>query len=177
MFGEATGRSNRKFDEFLPVHVGRRRYAPAHHGRARHVDAEATGALSATSTGALRSAIASAASTSSISRAPAPSAGGGVTHGSLSTPQPAKSGDIKAAVLAVHGAADPIAPKAERDAFEAEMTAAGARWALLTFGGVVHAFTDPQENNPGVAVYNEPATRHGYALAHGYIADAFAGKL
>jgi dienelactone hydrolase len=98
-------------------------------------------------------------------------------HGSLSTPQPAQSGDIKAAVLAVHGAADPIAPKAERDAFEAEMTAAGARWALLTFGGVVHAFTDPQENNPGVAVYSEPATRHGYTLAHGYIADAFAGKL
>jgi dienelactone hydrolase len=98
-------------------------------------------------------------------------------HGSLTTPQPAKAGDIKAAVLAVHGAADPIAPKAERDAFEAEMTAAGARWALLTFGGVVHAFTDPQENNPPVAVYNEPATRHGYSLAHAYIADAFAGKL
>ena len=52
-------------------------------------------------------------------------------------------GDIKAAVLAVHGAADPIAPKAERDAFEAEMTNAGARWALLTFGDVLHAFTDP----------------------------------
>src|SRR6266568_914022 len=79
-------------------------------------------------------------------------------------------GDVKAAVLAVHGAADPIAPKAERDAFEAEMTEAGARWALLTFGGVVHAFTDPRENNPGVAVYNEAATRHGYALAHAYIA-------
>ena len=46
-------------------------------------------------------------------------------HGTLTTPQPAKQGDIKAAVLAVHGAADPIAPKAERDAFEAEMTAAG----------------------------------------------------
>ena len=97
-------------------------------------------------------------------------------HGTLSTPQPAKQGDIKAAVLAVHGAADPIAPKAERDAFEAEMTAAGARWALLTFGDVVHAFTDPQENKPGLAVYDEPATRHGYALAHAYIADAFAGR-
>ena len=35
-------------------------------------------------------------------------------HGTLVTPQPAKRGDIKAAVLAVHGAADPIAPKAER---------------------------------------------------------------
>jgi dienelactone hydrolase len=54
-------------------------------------------------------------------------------HGTLTTPQPANKGDIKAAVLAVHGAADPIAPKAERDAFEAEMTSAGARWALLTF--------------------------------------------
>src|SRR5882757_1528709 len=97
-------------------------------------------------------------------------------HGSLATPQPAKPGDIKAAVLAVHGAADPISPKAERDAFEAEMTAAGARWALLTFGGVVHAFTDAQENNPGVAVYDEPATRHGYALAHAYVEDAFSGK-
>jgi dienelactone hydrolase len=97
-------------------------------------------------------------------------------HGTLTTSHPAKPGEVKAAVLGVHGADDPIAPKAERDAFEAEMTAAGARWALLTFGGVVHAFTDPQENNPGVAVYDESATRHGYALAHAFIADAFARK-
>src|SRR6476659_7519273 len=73
-------------------------------------------------------------------------------HGSLATPAPAQRGDIKAAMLAVHGAADPIAPKAERDAFEAEMTQAGARWALLTFGEVVHAFTDPQANHPGVGM-------------------------
>jgi dienelactone hydrolase len=98
-------------------------------------------------------------------------------HGTLVTPQPAKRGDIKAAVLAVHGAADPIAPKAERDAFEAEMTEAGARWALLTFGHVVHAFTDATVNMPGVAVYDETASRHGYALAHAFIADAFAGRL
>jgi len=98
-------------------------------------------------------------------------------HGTLVTPQPAGRGDIKAAVLAVHGAADPVAPKAERDAFEAEMNEAGARWALLTFGHVVHAFTDPAANLPGVAVYDEAATRHGYALAHAFIADAFAGRL
>ena len=97
-------------------------------------------------------------------------------HGTLITPHPAKRGDIKAAVLAVHGAADPIAPKAERDAFEQEMTAAGARWTLLTFGDVLHAFTDPAADVPGVAKWNEPATRHGYALAHAFIADAFAGK-
>jgi len=98
-------------------------------------------------------------------------------HGSLATPMPGKRGEITAAVLAVHGAADPIAPKAERDAFEKEMDEAEARWVLLTFGGVVHAFTDVGVNVPGVAVYDEPATRHGYNLAHGFIADAFTGKL
>jgi dienelactone hydrolase len=98
-------------------------------------------------------------------------------HGTLISAQPAKQGDIKAAVLAVHGAADPIAPKKERDAFEAEMTGAGARWALLTFGDAVHAFTDPQASQSGVGMYHEAATRHGYALAHAYIADAFAGRL
>ena len=98
-------------------------------------------------------------------------------HGTLATPKPAKKGEVKAAVLVVHGAADPIAPKAERDALEEEMTAAGAKWCMLNYGGVVHAFTDPHVNVPGVAVYYEPATRHGYALAHTFIEDAFAGKL
>jgi dienelactone hydrolase len=98
-------------------------------------------------------------------------------HGTLSTPQPAQKGEVKAKVLAIHGAADPIAPKAERDAFEAEMEAAGVRWALVTWGGVVHAFTDIGVNVPGVAVYDEAVSRHGYAFAHSFIADAFAGKL
>jgi dienelactone hydrolase len=98
-------------------------------------------------------------------------------HGTLATSEPAKRGDIKAAILAVHGAADPVAPKAERDAFEAEMTQAGAHWAMLTFGDVVHSFTDPQASNPGRGMYNETASRHGYALAHAFIADAFAGRL
>jgi dienelactone hydrolase len=98
-------------------------------------------------------------------------------HGSLATPMPAKKGEVRAAVLVVHGAADPIAPKAERDALEKEMDEAGARWAMLAWGGVVHAFTDVGLNRPPAAVYHEPTARHGYTLAHAFIADAFAGKL
>jgi dienelactone hydrolase len=98
-------------------------------------------------------------------------------HGVLATPMPAQKGDIKAAVLVLHGAADPVSPKAHRDMFEAEMDAAGARWYALTFGNVVHAYTMPDANFPPVAKYDEPATRHGYTLAHAFIADAFAGKL
>jgi dienelactone hydrolase len=98
-------------------------------------------------------------------------------HGVLATPAPAKKGEIKAAILVLHGASDPVSPKAHRDMFEAEMDAAGARWYSLTFGNVVHAYTDVGVNRPPVAVYDEPATRHGYALAHAFIEDAFAGKL
>jgi dienelactone hydrolase len=98
-------------------------------------------------------------------------------HGVLATSLPAQKGDIKAAVLVLHGAADPISPKAHRDAFEAEMDAAGARWYSLTFGNVVHAYTDAGANMPPIAKYDEPATRHGYTLAHAFIADAFAGKI
>jgi dienelactone hydrolase len=98
-------------------------------------------------------------------------------HGVLATPMPAKRGDIKAAILVLHGAADPISPKAHRDTFEAEMDAAGARWYQLIFSGVVHNYTDPTANFLPIAKYDEPATRHGYALARAFVADAFAGKL
>jgi dienelactone hydrolase len=98
-------------------------------------------------------------------------------HGVLATSQPAGKGDIKAAVLVLHGAADPIAPKADRDALETEMDTAGGRWMMLTFGGVPHGYTDPNANRPPSSKYSEPATRHGYALAHGFIADAFIGEL
>lgn len=98
-------------------------------------------------------------------------------HSDLKTKGLARKGDIKAAVLAIHGAPDPVAPKADRDAFEAEMDAAGAKWQMLTFGGILHAYTDEDSNMAGVAIYDEHATRQTYALMHGFIADAFAGKL
>jgi dienelactone hydrolase len=99
-------------------------------------------------------------------------------HGVLATPAPAKDkGRIKAAILVLHGAADPISPKAHRDMFESEMDTCCARWYSLTFGNVAHAYTDVGVNNPPVAVYDEPATRHGYTLAHAFIDDAFAGRL
>ncbi len=49
-------------------------------------------------------------------------------HGDLLTPIPARAGEIKAAVCVLHGSADPVVPKKDRDAFEAEMEASGAKW-------------------------------------------------
>ena len=86
--------------------------------------------------------------------------------------------DLHGAVHGVlHGAADPVSPKSDRDAFEAEMDAAGARWYQLVFGRVVHSYTDPHANSLPVSKYDEAATRHSYTLAHAFIEDAFAGRL
>ena len=97
-------------------------------------------------------------------------------HGNLKSGMEAKSGDVKASILVVHGAQDPIAPKADRDAFEAEMIAAGADWTMLAFGGVFHSFTDPNANRPPSSQFSSKASRYGYSLAHTFIADAFSGK-
>lgn len=98
-------------------------------------------------------------------------------HGDLKTALPAGKGAIKAALLVAHGAPDPVAPKADRDAFEAEMTAAGAKWQMVVFSGVLHGFTDQGADISGVAAWDEPATRQTYALTHQFLADAFAARL
>jgi dienelactone hydrolase len=98
-------------------------------------------------------------------------------HGDLKTAQPAKKGAIKANLLVTHGAPDPVVPKADRDAFESEMEAAGAKWQMLIFSGILHAYTDQGTDVPGVAGWHEPTTRQTYAIVNQFIADAFAGKL
>jgi dienelactone hydrolase len=98
-------------------------------------------------------------------------------HGTLSTDHPADAGGIKAAVLAINNAADASAFSAERDGFEREMKHAGARWALLSFGNLAVPAAEPSADQQGTEVNRETAAQHAYALAHGFIADAFAGRL
>jgi dienelactone hydrolase len=98
-------------------------------------------------------------------------------HGDLKTALQARKGAVKAALLVAHGAPDPVAPKVDRDAFEAEMDAAGAKWQMVLFSRVLHAFTDQGADVPGVAAWDEPAARQTYALMHQFLADAFVARL
>lgn len=50
---------------------------------------------------------------------------------------------MKASSLVQLGSEDPIMPPAQRDAFEAEMRAAGADWQMIVYGGVRPGFTNP----------------------------------
>jgi dienelactone hydrolase len=98
-------------------------------------------------------------------------------HGDLIGSMPAAPKQIKAAMLAIHGSEDPIAPKSRRDAFEAEMQYCGAKWQMITLGGLYHSFTDVGVNVPPEAQYNENAARQAYDWSHGFIENAFAGTL
>jgi len=98
-------------------------------------------------------------------------------HGDLGTTMPAKMGDIKAAVFVIHGSKDPVAPKAQRDALEAELDGAGANWQMLDFGGRLHSFSEEETMMPGVAEYNAPAAHQTYRMLDDFIQDAFNKKL
>ncbi len=99
-------------------------------------------------------------------------------HSDLVTPMPATTkGQIKCPVLIVHGSKDPVVPKADRDAVEAEMEAVGAKWQMLTFGGLVHSFCEEENPVPGIAEFDAAAARQSYAMIGRYIDDAFAGLL
>jgi dienelactone hydrolase len=73
-------------------------------------------------------------------------------------------------------ARDPVTPKADRDAFEAAMKVAAAKWQMVVFSGVLHAYTDQGADVPGIAAWDEPATRQTYVFTHQFLADAFASR-
>ncbi|MFM7241630.1 MAG: dienelactone hydrolase family protein, partial [Opitutia bacterium] len=82
-------------------------------------------------------------------------------HGGLDSPAPADGKNIKARVLALHGADDPFVPAKDVAAFEAEMKAAGVDYKLVKYSGAVHSFTHKEAgtDNAKGAAYNADADR------------------
>jgi dienelactone hydrolase len=96
-------------------------------------------------------------------------------HGGLSSPTPADAKNIKARVLALHGADDPNVPPSEVAAFEDEMRQGGVDWQLIAYGGAVHSFTDwnaGNDNSKGAA-YNERADRRSWDAMKQFFAELF----
>jgi dienelactone hydrolase len=96
-------------------------------------------------------------------------------HGGLGTPTPDDAKNIKAKVLALHGADDPNVPPAEVAAFEKEMRDAKADWQLMAYGGAVHSFTDwnaGNDNSKGAA-YNEKADKRSWEAMKQFFAELF----
>ena len=88
---------------------------------------------------------------------------GAVSFHGLFIPPGLEKRPIQARVLALHGYADPLAPPQQVLDFATEMTEAGVDWQLHAYGGVLHAFTVPEANDPGLgALYNARAARRSW---------------
>lgn len=86
-------------------------------------------------------------------------------HGGLDTPDPADAKRIKAEILVLHGADDPHVPPSQVAAFQKEMRSASVDWQMNTYGGAVHAFTNPAAGSDPSrgSAYNERAETRSWA--------------
>ncbi|MEU5657858.1 dienelactone hydrolase family protein [Streptomyces sp. NPDC047737] len=84
------------------------------------------------------------------------------TVNALTTGPPGDAARIRCPVWAGVGSEDPIMPAEQRDAFAAEMQAAGVDWRLVVYGGALHAFHHPPVDQtvlPGVGHHPQHARR------------------
>ncbi|MFQ5661311.1 MAG: dienelactone hydrolase family protein [Gammaproteobacteria bacterium] len=95
-------------------------------------------------------------------------------HGLFMPPGNTQGTEIKAKVLALHGNDDPMAPVESVIELEKELTAAGADWQIHVYGNTMHAFTNPQANDPGLGtVYNENADKRSWRTLLNFLEEIF----
>ena len=94
----------------------------------------------------------------------------------VTAPNPVVAGtpcNIKGRVLAIHGSADPVTPKPQMDALEAELTAAKVDWQEVLFGHAVHSFCDPHAPTTGNTPqrYDAKLCQKSYKLMREFFAE------
>jgi len=86
-------------------------------------------------------------------------------HGAL-IPGKVDSGAVKARVLVLTGADDPMVPNTAVETFHQEMTAAGAasQTQIVVYPGAKHSFTNPHADSVGMAglAYNAAADQQSW---------------
>jgi dienelactone hydrolase len=111
-----------------------------------------------------------------LAREGAPLCGVVSFHGGLHTEGPAQRGQAKAKILVCTGGDDQLVPLEQVNAFQAEMTAAGVDWQVITYGGVKHNFTDPDAarlENPALE-YHKLADERSWNAMAGFFKEIFA---
>ncbi len=96
-------------------------------------------------------------------------------HGGLDAAVPGASKNIKAKVLALHGAADPFVAAKDLAAWRADLDAAKVDWQLVEYAGAVHAFTNPKAGNDPAkgAAYDERADRRARVAMKSFFDELF----
>ncbi len=95
-------------------------------------------------------------------------------HGLFGAPGNTAGTKIKTRVLALHGHEDPMVPVDAVVALEKELTEAGADWQIHVYGNTLHAFTNPEANNPDLgAIYNRSADKRSWQTLLNFLDELF----
>jgi len=80
---------------------------------------------------------------------------------------------ISGKLLILHGNDDPMVSDEDLLAVRQEMTRAKVDWQLHVFGKTMHAFTNPQANNPEMGtVYSEISCKRAFDIAYPLLASS-----
>lgn len=96
-------------------------------------------------------------------------------HGGLGSDDPSLAKRIRARVLAMNGSND-VSTMPGAPAFLEEMKGNPSPWQLVVFGGAVHCFAEPWENDPPNCVYDAAVAKRAFALVRSWLDDAFAAR-
>ncbi|NOQ13115.1 MAG: alpha/beta hydrolase [Methyloprofundus sp.] len=95
-------------------------------------------------------------------------------HGLLFPPENNRDKPVVAKVLALHGHDDPMVTAEQVQAFTTEMSDLKVDWQLHSYGNTVHAFTNPEANNPDFGtVYNAVADKRAWQSMKNFLKEVF----
>ena len=88
-------------------------------------------------------------------------------HAALGNGEPVEKGKVKARLLVMTGADDPMVPADAVAAFQKQMKEAGAHLTVIRFPGARHGFTNPDADKAGLGglAYNADADKKSWAEA------------
>jgi dienelactone hydrolase len=95
-------------------------------------------------------------------------------HGLFGAPGNTSGNRVSAKILILHGWDDPMATPDQAVSLAAELSAMGADWQLHGYGNTVHAFSNPNANDPTRGtVYDATADARSWAAMRNFLSELF----
>ena len=96
-------------------------------------------------------------------------------HGFLSGSEDLPDAEIQAKLLVLHGHLDPMVGLDQIESFTKEMDAKSVDWQLHAFGNAMHAFTNPEANDPSFGtVYSSDADQRSWKIFKDFLSEIFS---
>ena len=109
-----------------------------------------------------------------LARTGADVAGVACFHGLFAQPGNTEGNRISAKVLVMHGWEDPMATPDQVLGLSDELTSMGADWQIHAYGNTMHAFTNPEANDPDFGtVYSPDADHRSWQSLQLFLAEIF----